>query len=411
MKRALLILLLSFIFISPEYAQEKRFLTVAKDGTGDYSTITSALNSLPQFLYQRTVIFVKEGVYNEKIRIEKDYVTIKGESKEKTIIEYSQLRSDWDAHKDSIGPGVINIYADDIVLENLTIKNTQPQIGPHAFAIYGFGTRTILLNCSVLSKGADTVSLWNNKNGMYYHSGCYFEGAVDFVCPRGWCFIKDSQFYEVRNSASIWHAGGDDKDQKFVLKNCTFAGADGWELGRHHYEAQFYLIDCKFAANLSPKPIYRVTYPNEPQRDRPFNWGPRYYFYNCVKEGEPFDWLKNSLIKSGASPKQVTAKWTYTGKWDPEKTEGARVTNYKIEKNTLLLFLSEKVTVEGKPLLISSNGKKFTYHSGAGSDTLRFDSDIALTAGDIRNLKILNNSKIYSSEAAIIERNTNLNLK
>lgn len=179
-------------------AQEKRLIIVAQDGSGDFRTITAAVLSLPMFNYQRTVIFIKNGSYNEKIKIEKDFVTLRGEDREKTVIYYSQLRSDWDAKKDSIGPAVINIFADDIILENMTIKNTQPEIGPHAFAIYGVGTRTIILNCNVISKGGDTVSLWNYKEGMYYHSGCYFEGAVDFVCPRGWCFIKDSKFYEVK---------------------------------------------------------------------------------------------------------------------------------------------------------------------------------------------------------------------
>ncbi len=92
--------------------------------------------------------------------------------------------------------------------ENLTIENNQPEVGPHAFAVYGTGTRTIIENCKVLSKGGDTVSLWNYKTGMYYHAGCTFEGSVDFVCPRGWCFIKNSKFFELKQTASIWHTDG-----------------------------------------------------------------------------------------------------------------------------------------------------------------------------------------------------------
>ncbi|MFX0137537.1 MAG: hypothetical protein ACFFDN_28120, partial [Candidatus Hodarchaeota archaeon] len=128
----------------------------------------------------------------------------------------------------------------------MTIENSQPEIGPHAFAIYGTPNRTIIVNCNVVSKGGDTVSLWNYKQGMYYHANCFFQGAVDFVCPRGWCYIRDSRFYEVKETATLWHAGNYHPDQKFVLVNCSFDGVKGFQLGRHHYEAQFFLLDCNF---------------------------------------------------------------------------------------------------------------------------------------------------------------------
>lgn len=387
-------------------AQEKRFITVAGDGTGNFRTLTEAVYSLPMFNYQRTVIYVKNGIYNEKIRIEKDYLTIRGEDKEKTIIRYSQLRSDWDAKKDSIGPAVINIFADDVILENMTIENTQPQIGPHAFAIYGFGTRTIILDCKVISKGGDTVSLWDNKNGMYYHSGCYFEGAVDFVCPRGWCYIKDSEFYEVKKTAALWHAGGDNIEQKFVIKNSSFDGVEGWELGRHHYEAQFFLINCKFSKSMSSKPIYRVTYPAEPQRDRPFNWGPRYYFYNCSKEGNQFDWLKDNLHSATAnpSPEMITPEWTFGGKWNPESTQKPEMVKYIIDSNYILLFFNEKITVTGIPVLKTGNNTILTYHSGAGSDTIKLFSEKIIHENDLKDMVIINDAKMAGTTASVSER-------
>jgi len=215
-------------------------IVVAQNGSGDFISITDALQSLPMFNYQRIEIFVRNGTYHEKLRIEQDYITLIGESKEKTVIKYNQPRENWIKEKDSIGPAVVNIFADDIILNNLTIENTQPEINTHAFAVYGNGTRTIITNCNVISRGGDTVALWNYKNGMYYHSDCYFSGAVDFVCPRGWCYIKNSKFYEVKESASIWHAGGSDMNQKLVIVNSSFDGVENFQLGRHHYEAQFF---------------------------------------------------------------------------------------------------------------------------------------------------------------------------
>lgn len=387
-------------------AAEKRFITVSQDGKGDFKTITDAVQSLPLFNYQRTVIFVKDGVYNEKIRIDQDYITIRGESREKTILQFSQLRSDWIANKDSIGAAVININGDDFVLENLTVENTQPEIGPHAFAIYGLGTRTIIFNCNVLSKGGDTVSLWDYKTGMYYHANCSFVGAVDFVCPRGWCFIRDSKFYEVKKTASIWHAGGDNINQKFVIVNSHFDGVKGFELGRHHYEAQFYLIDCIFSDSMSTRPIYRVTYPNEPDRDRPFNWGARYYF-SGNKANTKLEWNKNNLETAFGSPskKQVTPMWVFDGMWNPESKEGVKIVSYQLNDCSLILRLSERVTVTGKPELTTDSGVRISYIDGAGSDTIRFVSENPISKSVLESVKKLENGSIFASSASIHNRN------
>ncbi len=397
----IIILIISLSVLT--FAKDYHFITVAKDGSGDYKTITAAVNSLPMFNYERVVIYIKNGVYNEKFRITQDYITLKGESRDSTIIEYSQLRTDWIAHEDSIGPAVINIHADDIVLENLTIKNTQPLVGPHAFAIYGTGTRTIIINCNVLSKGGDTVSLWDYKTGMYYHANCKFEGSVDFVCPRGWCFIKNSQFYELKQTASIWHAGGYKINQKFVLKNCSFDGVKGFQLGRHHYDSQFYLIDCKFSKNMADTPIYRVTYPDHPEKNRPSNWGERDYYYNCSRTGGNYSWFKNNIGTAAGSPKpkEITAAWTFDRKWNPESKKELKIVKYEIHDKYFLLFYNEPITVIGKPELKSQTGKVFIYNSGAGSDTIRFDSNSDFSKNDLKGLYILNKGKMFGTKASV----------
>lgn len=405
--KSLVKLLIIFAAVSAlAFAKDYHFITVAKDGSGDFKTITEAVNSLPMFNYERVIIYIKNGIYNEKIRITQDYITLKGESKDSTIIEYSQLRTDWIAHEDVIGPAVINIHADDIVLEDLTIDNTQPEIGPHAFAVYGTGTRTIIYNCNVFSKGGDTISLWDYKTGMYYHADCTFVGSVDFVCPRGWCFIKNSKFYELKQTASIWHAGGYNINQKYVLKNCSFDGVKGFQLGRHHYDAQFYLLDCKFSRNMADTPIYRVTYPDHPEKNRPANWGERDYYYNCSRSGGNYDWFKNNLNTAPGSPKpdEITPSWTFDGKWNPESATGPAIIKYDVYKNYVLFYFNEPVTVINRPLLKSSSGKEFTYNSGAGSDTIRLDCESDFSKNDLTGLKIINNAEVTGTTASIYDR-------
>lgn len=349
-------------------------VVVAQDGSGDFTAISDAIDAMPMYQYERYVILIRAGRYEEKLLIDRNHLTLLGEGRDEVIIHFNLPRSDWEADKDHKGPAVVTITADDVVLKNLTVENTQPGFGPHAFAVYGTGTRTVFLDCSFKSRGGDTVSLWNYKNGQYYHAGCHFEGAVDFVCPRGFCYIENSTFYQHMKTAALWHAAVVDPDQKFVLRNCSFDGVDSFQLGRHHYEAAFYLIDCRFSRNMADRPIYRVTYDDELERNRPFFYGERYYFFNSGKEGEQMEWLSDTLPGAPDFPgvNGVDAKWTFDGKWDPEDCSPLEVKAWEVNAGILFLQLDDNVTVRGNPEITLSNGEVLPFYSGRGRDIIAF---------------------------------------
>ncbi len=397
----LLILIISLLAICTSIKANRHYdIVVAKDGTGDYASLTEAINNLPMYQFQRCVIFVKKGIYEEKIRIEQNNITLLGETRDSTIIRYSQLRSDWQEKKDFIGPAVINIHADDIILDNLTIENTQPLVGPHAFTVYGTGTRTIIVNCNVISKGGDTVSLWNYKNGMYYHSNCYFEGAVDFVCPRGWCYISESKFFELKETAAIWHAAPENANQKFVLKNCNFDGVKGFQLGRHHYEAMFFLINCSFSKSMADKPIYRVT-SRDATKDRPYFFGDRHYYLNCSRESGNYLWHSDNLL---VDPGIINSEWTFDKIWNPESTSPPVVKNYIIDGNNLFLEFNFLLTIRGKLLLKTHTGKLLEFKEGTGRDVLRFETQNPITRQDFKKPLSVISGQIVITQASVKER-------
>lgn len=303
---------------------DKNFLIVAKNGTGDFTTIQEALNSIPQDHKNYFTVFVKDGIYNEKLFIEQSKLIICGESRDKTIIEFAELRKNWKQnHDDDYGSSVVNIKKNvtDVVFKSLTIINNYGRLygdHDHAFAIRGFEgvTRIILDDCAVISDGGDTVSLWNTDDGMYYHNDCHFEGWVDYVCPRGYCLIENSTFYGHNLTASIWHDGSKNENHKLVIKNSYFDGVENFPLGRFHRDAQFYLIDCTFSHNMADKQIFFA--PSNPPRT--LQWGEdRIYFANCKADGKDFSWLKDNLEKSKEHPtkNEINSNWVYAGKWDP----------------------------------------------------------------------------------------------
>jgi len=365
-------------------------LTVASDGSGDFKTVQEAINAVPRTNDQRLIIFIKDGLYHEKVRIDPNFITLCGQSRQGTRIEFPQEMDDFTNHPDDIGRAVVNINGSDCVLQNLTIKNTHGIIGPHAFAIYGHGDKTVIVDCDVLSQGADTLALWGERSGTY-QARLNICGSVDFVCPRGWCYMTDCTLHQVnpKADATIWHDGGKDADMRFVLRNCQFDGVGGmpsWILARHHHDAQFFLLDCNFSKTLSNRPPLRVIYPinhgTPTEADKKRNhdldasniWGERAYFYNCHRDGGDYVWHQDNLSSATNSPtpEQITAAWTFAEKWDPERRAGPTIKRIARQDGQCEVIFSENVTVKGKPRLVLRSGKFADYASGSGTDTLVF---------------------------------------
>jgi len=393
-------------------ALPKPDIVVAADGSGDFKTIQAAVASIPKTNTERVVVFIKDGTYKEKIRVDASFVMLRGQSRSGTRVEFPQLDEDFTKNPDPIGRAVINLnQADDFVLENLTAENTAGVIGPHAFTILGTGDRAVVVNCDVLSHGADTVSFWRGDRGRCYQANCRLEGSVDFVCPRGWCYVTHCSFYEIKDTAAVWHDGSKDKDMKFVLRGCRFDGTNGWNLARHHHDAQFYFLDCKFSKTMIDQPPFRVIYPldnktpsaSDIQRNKDLDksnlWGERSYFYNCHREGGDYGWFTNNLSAAPGAPKpeQITAAWTFAGKWDPERTAGPAIRQVKVGAGQIGVGFSENVTVKGKPQLKLSDGTFAHYASGSGTDTLIF----TMTPGEpgVVVSVDLNGGAIIASEA------------
>lgn len=312
-------IVLSFVsaFPQPLFNLQPHY-TVSKNPGSKFTTIQSAIDSISDTNSVLKVIKISRGIYNEKIFITKNHIALIGEDSSAVKIIYAELRQNHrKSHADDWGAAVINIgdAVHDIIFSSLSVRNNYGDLYSdrgHQFAVRGGGTRIMILDCSITSAGGDALSLWNSKSGMYYHSGCYFEGYVDFVCPRGWCFIENSRFYSRSLTAAIWTDGDMDSTQKFVLKNCRFDGISNFPLGRHHREAAFYLIGCTFSAEMKDTAIYYCG--PSPER-RPG----RYYFYNSNCSSGCYSWLNDNLQNAGQNltAENITAIWTFQGKWNP----------------------------------------------------------------------------------------------
>jgi PelA/Pel-15E family pectate lyase len=333
--------IVAILFAGASVLAQKQ-IVVAANGKGDFKSIQEAINSLPADAKAQRIIFIKNGTYKEKIFIDKNFITLKGESQEKTIICISLAREEWRCENpDDYGTATINLKGSDITLENLSFINSfgkdntkdkiiactndsskTKTIRPvgHQMALRSFATtRLMVINCIFRAYGGDTVSPWNTEDGMYYFKDCIMEGGVDFYCPRGWAYAVGCTFICHNKEAAIWHDGSKYKDSKTVLVNCRFTGDEGYKLGRYHRDAQFYLVNCSFDKNMADADIYQ----REANPPNVIQWGKRVYYYNCKKDGGNYKWFADNL-PAGISFNDIAAFWTFDYKWNPEKeTVGA----------------------------------------------------------------------------------------
>jgi len=319
---------------SRESKVEKRII-VDTNGKGDFKTIQEAINSLSDNSNEIRTIYIKNGIYKEKIYLEKNNVILEGEDRDKTVLSQAIARDEWRcSNADDWGVATLNLKGSDITLKNLTIENSygfdndkditiacesdtvkhekKIRKDGHQMALRSFTTtRLKVIHCKLKAFGGDTVSPWNVEAGLFYFKDCVMEGGVDFYCPRGWAYAENCTFIAHTGKASIWHDGSKDEDSKTVLKHCSFKGFEGFMLGRYHRDAQFYLIDCSFAKEMADTNIYRVKTTNTIQ------WGDRIYYYNCHRDVGDYKWFENNLYKAKGNPvaANIDAAWVFGDRW------------------------------------------------------------------------------------------------
>src|SRR5659263_261675 len=103
MKKFLFVIILMFPSLIA-LSQERR-IVVAADGSGEFTSVQEAVNSIRAYMSDTTFMFIKNGTYHEKVVIP-SWVTnlfMKGESAENTIIT-------WNDHANIRNMGTFRTY-------------------------------------------------------------------------------------------------------------------------------------------------------------------------------------------------------------------------------------------------------------------------------------------------------------
>lgn len=243
-------LLLPYLFLSQVRAQEGTTLledletevdmVVAKDGTGDYATIQGAIDAVPNNSSERTVVFVKNGTYREKVLVSssKRKLTLVGENVDSTILvydDYAGLIVDG-VELNTFTSQTIRVDADDFRAMNMTFENDARPGGSGSgqnVALSTYGDRAVLLHCRLVS-WQDTY--FTGSDDRHYLKDCYIEGAVDYIFGHTTTIFDSCQIQTVRSGGYITAASTQENYQfGYVFSHCRLTappGTSGVYLGR-----------------------------------------------------------------------------------------------------------------------------------------------------------------------------------
>lgn len=313
--RKVLGLLLLLSVVSAAWAQERQdTIVVSRDGTGNFRTLQEAIESARAFMDYTVTIYVKNGVYKEKVIVPSwvENIDIIGEDRDKTIITY-------DDHANINKMGTFRTYTvkvegSDITFKNLTIENNAAQLG-QAVALHTEGDRLKFINCRILGN-QDTIYTGAKFTRLYFKD-CYIDGTTDFIFGPSTALFEDCIIHSKRNSYVTAASTPKEAKYGYVFKHCKLTaepGVDKVYLGRPWRPYAYTLfIECELG-----KYIVLAGW---------HNWGKqsneetaRYMEYKNTGEGanasERVAWSKQ-LTKKEAEAVTVDAIFRTQSDWDP----------------------------------------------------------------------------------------------
>lgn len=265
-KAGLLFMATIFAIVALAQQQYPSKLTVAQDGSGDYTTIQEAINAVRAYSPVPVTINIKNGVYHEKVNIPSlvTNITITGESRENTIItnddysgKYMAKGSDTLTNKtkfSTFNSYTVWVHGNDVTMQNLTIRNTAGRVG-QAVALHVDGDRFVIKNCNLL--GNQDTLLTANDSSRQYFADCFIEGTTDFIFGNATAVFQDCTIKSLTNSYIT--AASTLPHQKFgyVFFNCKLIANEEAQkvyLGRPWRPyARVVFIGCELGKHIRPE--------------------------------------------------------------------------------------------------------------------------------------------------------------
>ena len=150
---------------------------IAKDGSGDFTSLQQAIDAIPGGGRTPTILLLRMDEYHERVVVNKDNVRIIGEARDRTVITAKGCAKDLDAEGKERGTflsATFMVTGHNVEVENLTIRNDagDGRVVGQAVAVYAAGDRGVWRNVRMIAH-QDTL-----------FCGPLMQKVIDFIAPR-----------------------------------------------------------------------------------------------------------------------------------------------------------------------------------------------------------------------------------
>ena len=225
-------------------------ITVAKDNSGDFDSIQKAVDSVSD--NNNETIFIKKGIYKERIEIRKNNITLIGEDTDETIITegfYARMIMPDGSKRGTFRSYTFLVYADNFSASNITFENSAgfgDNVG-QAIAVYAEGDIITFKHCKILGHqdtlftgplplkekqpGGFTGPTIDGERKLVHqlYEDCFICGEIDFIFGSATAYFKNCTLFALNRNEPInsyYTAPSTYEGQAFgyVFDNCTFTG-------------------------------------------------------------------------------------------------------------------------------------------------------------------------------------------
>lgn len=324
MKRKLILLTIMLATAAGIHAADKYdnpdTIVVSRDGTGEFRTISEAIEVCRAFMDYHKVIYVKRGTYKEKLIVPQwlTNIEILGEDRDATVITYDDHAN---IANPATGRGIgtfrtytVKVEGNSITFRNITIENNAARLG-QAVALHTEGDRLVFVNCRLLGH-QDTVYTGVAGTRLLFRN-CYIEGTTDFIFGPSTAWFENCEIRSRADSYITAASTPQDRPYGYIFSHCRLtadANVTKVYLGRPWRDYGYTLfINCEMGRHIRPEGWHH--WQKERQKTA------RYMEYGNSGEGAATNrratWTRQ-LTKKEAAKITMEEVFSINDKWTPE---------------------------------------------------------------------------------------------
>ncbi|KAM0027971.1 putative pectinesterase [Helianthus debilis subsp. tardiflorus] len=243
-------------------------LVVAKDGTGNFTTIGDALNAAPNMSTTRFVIYIKGGAYYEYLEVAspKTMIMLVGDGIGKTLIKGNRSVVDgWTTFRSA----TVAVVGTNFIAKGITFENFAGTAKHQAVALRSNSDFSVFYQCSFIGY-QDTLYVHTFRQ---FYRECDVYGTIDFIFGNAAVVFQNCNLYARKpdpNQKNLFTAQGrDDPNQNTGIS----------------------LLECKIVAGseLIPNQTMFKSYLGRPWREYSRTVVMRSYIGDLI---DPAGWLE-----------------------------------------------------------------------------------------------------------------------